>query len=223
MIKAIYKITNKINGKEYIGQSIHPEKRLWEHKNHAKNEMDNYPIHNAIAKYGIENFDFDILEWTEDYDNMESYYIKKYNTKIPNGYNIIDGGHSPIMIGEDHPRNTVSNNTLKLIIEDLKNNTLSDREIAKKHNVSDKVISDINHGYSHIVDGEKYPIRIKKGLQKLTHGQVKEIKSLLINTNYSYNNIANKYGVSKGVIYHINKGLTFYNDNYNYPLRKIEA
>jgi hypothetical protein len=38
----------------------------------------------------------------------------------PNGYNIIDGGHSPIMIGEDHPRNTVSNNNVLNIIHELK-------------------------------------------------------------------------------------------------------
>ena len=77
MKKAIYKLTNKINNKIYIGQSIHPEKRLREHENRAKNKLDNYPIHNAIAKYGIDNFDFEIIEWTEDYDDKEFYYIKK--------------------------------------------------------------------------------------------------------------------------------------------------
>ena len=222
MIKAIYKITNKINGKMYIGQSVHPNKRLWEHENHARNKMDNYPIHNAISKYGIDNFDFKIIEWTEDYDNKEFYYIKKFNTITPNGYNLIDGGHSPIMTGEDNPRNKVANKDLINIINELKSNILSDRDIAKKYNITDKIVADINHGYTHRINTETYPLRIKKGLQKLTLKQVKEIKIYLMETNKSYSWLANKYNVSKGVIYHINKGLTFYEENEKYPLRNNE-
>jgi group I intron endonuclease len=219
MIKAIYKLTNKINNKVYIGQSVHPEKRLWEHENRAKNNTDNYPIHMAINKYGIENFDFEIIEWTSDYDNRESYYIKEYNSIAPNGYNILEGGHSPIMIGEDHPRNTIKKQQLIDIINDLKSNKYSDRELAKKYNTTDKIIADINHGYSHAIDSETYPLRIKKGLQKLTLEQVKDIKNFLKTTNYTYQFLADKYSVSKGVIYHINKGLTFFDNNEKYPIR----
>ena len=39
-------------------------------------------------------------------------------------------------------------------------------------------------------------------------------------TTLSYSKLADTYKVSKGVIYHINKGLTFHNDNFTYPLRK---
>ena len=184
-----------------------------------KNKLDNYPIHNAIAKYGIDNFDFEIIEWTGDYDNKEFYYIKKYNSISPNGYNLIDGGHSPIMIGEDHPRNTVSKNILFNIINDLKENKHSDRYIAKKYNVTDKIVADINHGYSHHIDSETYPLRIKKGLQKLTIKEVGKIKDLLKNSTKSYLDIAKIYNVTKGAIYHINKGLTFYDKHEEYPLR----
>ena len=126
MIKAIYKITNLLNNKVYIGQSVHPEKRWWEHQNHAKTNYDLYPIHLAIKKYGANNFEFTILEWTEDYDNEEARLIKEYNSLVPNGYNIIKGGHSPIMIGEDHPRNTIFNNYVLKVISDLKENKLTD-------------------------------------------------------------------------------------------------
>lgn len=220
MIKAIYGITNKLNGKKYIGQSVHPEKRLWEHINHAKKKDDEYPIHCAISKYGIDNFEFHIIEWTEDYDNREAYYINLYNTICPNGYNVIKGGHSPIMIGECHPRNTITDEVLSMIINDLKTNLYSDRELARKYNTTDKIIADINHGYSHHVETEKYPLRVKRGLQKLTSDQVKEIKDKLKNTKDTYIKIANLYNVSKGVIYHINKGLTFFDSNEEYPLRK---
>lgn len=220
MIKALYKITNLINNKIYIGQTVHPEKRWWEHRQRAKTHYDDYPIHLAISKYGEDNFTFEVLEWTDDYDNRERELIKEYNSLSPNGYNLIDGGPSPIMYGEDHPRNKVKNNDVPLIIQDLKNNKLSDIEIAIKYNLTDKIIADINHGYTHKIEGESYPIRIKKGQQKLTETQAEEIKHLLKTTNLSYQVIANKYNVTKGNIYQINRGTNFYRDKDEYPIRR---
>ena len=220
MIKAIYKITNLVNNKIYIGQTVHPNKRWWEHQKRAKTHYDDYPIHLAINKYGAENFSFKILEWTEDYDNEEARFIKEYNSISPNGYNLIDGGHPPIMTGERHPKNTVSNNTVKSIIQELKNNTLSDREIAIKYDVTDKIVADINHGYTHRQENENYPIRIKKGRQYLSEEQVKEIKDLLINSQFSFTEIAEQYGTTKVNISQINNGRSFNRFAWQYPLRK---
>lgn len=222
MRKAIYVITNKVNGKQYVGQSVHPEKRWWEHKNRAKSRYDDLPIHLAIAKYGEDNFNFDILEWTDDYDNREIQTIKELNTIAPNGYNISSGGNCNVMIGEEHPRNTLSDLTLLNIIKDLKESKMSDREIARKYNTTDKIVADVNHGYAHKKDNISYPIRRKIGLQKLSVAQADEIIELLKNTTMSYQELANKYGISKGVIYHINKGLTFHDDNRIYPIRKYD-
>ena len=147
--------------------------------------------------------------------------ISELNTIAPNGYNISTGGNTNIMYGEDHPRNTVSNEDVLNIIQELKDNKLSDRAIAKKYGCTDKIVADINHGYSHNQDNEIYPIRNKKGLQKINKEQLQEIIDKLMNTNITYQEIANEYELSKGAIYHINKGLTFHNDNYIYPLRKI--
>lgn len=218
--KAIYVITNSKNGKKYVGQTINPYKRWWQHKNSAKNHLDDYPIHLAIQKYEEDNFTFEIIEWTTDYDNREKELIEKLNTISPNGYNISSGGSNNVMYGEDHPRNTLTEETILNIISDLKDGKFSDRDIAKKYDTTDKIVADINHGYSHHQENEIYPIRIKKGLQKLTNIQVKEIVDKLINTNIGYQKIADDYGVSKGAIYHINKGLTFFDENNNYPLRK---
>ena len=218
-LKAIYKITNILNGKIYIGQSVHPDKRWWEHKNRAKTHYDEFPLHLAISKYGEENFTFEILEWTKDFDNEEKRLIKKYNSLSPNGYNISEGGPNPVMYGEDHPRNTVKNSDVLLIIQDLKDNKLTDRAIAKKYNITDKVISDINHGYSHKMTNETYPIRIKRGSQKLTEKQADEIKELLRTTTLSYQKIADMYNVTKGNIYQINRGSNFKRDKDTYPIR----
>lgn len=220
MIKAIYKITNLINNKIYIGQTIHPDKRWWEHCNRAHTHYDDYPIHLAIEKYGEDNFQFEVLEWTENYDNREKELIKQFNSLVPNGYNLIEGGPSPIMCGEAHPRNKVKDIDLPLIIMDLKNNKLSDRDIAKKYNLTDKIIADINHGYTHKVDNENYPLRKRRGSQKLTEEEAEEIKNLLKTTTLSYQTIADKYKVSKGNIYQINRGSNFYRDKDSYPIRR---
>lgn len=219
MKKAIYKITNLINGKIYIGQSVHPNKRWQEHNQRAKTNLDNYPIHLAIQKYGQENFSFEVLEWTEDYDNRERELIKEFNSLSPNGYNILEGGHSPIMYGEQHPRNKVQDQDLLLIIQDLKENKLSDREIAQKYNLTDKIIADINHGRTHKLNNEIYPIRVKKGRQYLTESQANEIKDLLLNSSLSFTEIALLYNTTKSNISQINNGRSFKRDNDIYPIR----
>ena len=89
----IYKITNKINGNSYIGQSINVEKRLLYHKKYRNELIKNKVLYKAIEKYGIENFDFEILEECkkEELNEREKYYIEKYNTYYK-GYNMTRGG-----------------------------------------------------------------------------------------------------------------------------------
>ena len=99
----IYKIRNTINNKVYIGQAVNIEDRWVEHiySSLSKNRDEyNYPLYNAFRKYGIGNFNFEILEEcnTEDLDEKEIYYIKLYNSNIHNqnshGYNQTDGGYA---------------------------------------------------------------------------------------------------------------------------------
>ena len=100
IITGIYKITNLVNGKMYIGQSIDIYKRWKEHNNIAfrtTSKSYNYPLYKAIRKYGIDNFKFEIIEECsiEKLNDKEIYYINKYNTCIFNknsfGYNMIFG------------------------------------------------------------------------------------------------------------------------------------
>ena len=87
----IYKITNKINGKAYIGQTVQPfKRRLSQHRENRKSL-----IGRAIHKYGWENFTVEILERCtsrEELNEREKYYIAFYNTVCPNGYNLTEGG-----------------------------------------------------------------------------------------------------------------------------------
>lgn len=81
----IYKITNKINGKSYIGQSVNIERRFREHCLRAEQQIDQ-----AIQKYGIHNFDFQIIELCDlmELNVREDYYIQYYDTIVPKGYNL---------------------------------------------------------------------------------------------------------------------------------------
>lgn len=89
----IYKHTNKINGKCYIGQTCqNPEKRWCKHGSGYKKKQKKF--WNAIEKYGWDNFTHDILYTgltLEEANKLERELIKKYNS-IANGYNISEGG-----------------------------------------------------------------------------------------------------------------------------------
>lgn len=101
-ICGIYKITNKVNGKVYIGQSVDISKRWKDHVSNSYNENSKsymLPFHCAIRKYGKDSFDFEILEEITDkkqLDDREIFYIEKYNSciysKKSNGYNCTTGG-----------------------------------------------------------------------------------------------------------------------------------
>ena len=86
----IYKITNQINGKSYIGQSIHIEQR-WEE--HLYKSSYSSLIKYALYKYGINNFTFEVVEECkqEELDEREQYWIQYYDS-FNNGYNLTMGG-----------------------------------------------------------------------------------------------------------------------------------
>ena len=60
-ICGIYKITNLVNGKVYIGQSQDIYSRWKEHK-YARNKRDYFALYGAFKKYGLDNFSFEIVE-----------------------------------------------------------------------------------------------------------------------------------------------------------------
>ena len=99
MIKLfIYKATNKRNGKSYIGQTINSLNiRKTQHLAESKRAKYNYYFYNAIRKWGIDIFDWEILEECvskEELDKKEIEYIKIYNSLTPKGYNLSQGGKS---------------------------------------------------------------------------------------------------------------------------------
>ena len=102
----IYLITNKINGKQYIGQAKDINKRI---KSHIRGKLH---IDKAIAKYGINNFYIDILiECPEDMlDVWERDMIALYGTyNSSRGYNHTEGGDKgPSMYGDKNPMRNIN-------------------------------------------------------------------------------------------------------------------
>jgi len=97
IIYSIYKATNIINGKSYIGFDSHWPKRKFEHKSAAIRDTRYNKFYNAIKKYGWKSFVWEVIYQSIDRDHclniMESYFIAEYNT-LSDGYNSTKGGES---------------------------------------------------------------------------------------------------------------------------------
>lgn len=148
MFGIIYIITNNINSKVYIGQTIQTLENRW--KAHCRNKCSrnemNMHIKRAILKYGKQNFSITELERCKvtELNEKEIYYIKLYNSYIE-GYNSTKGGKS-------------GTKELKLDIEqqqdciELYKLGFSLREVAKEFNVDKATIK-------HIVELSNIPLR----------------------------------------------------------------
>lgn len=152
----IYKITNKLTGCAYVGQSIHIEERLKRHKQCPK-ENSHYPLYQDIKSFGLENFHFEILEECslDQLNEREIYWISFYDTYF-NGYNQTKGGSA----GGHSVK--ISEESLMEIIDLLQFSSLSQREIAEMFNVGNDTISEINHGKSRYNPNLTYPLRNNK-------------------------------------------------------------
>jgi group I intron endonuclease len=91
----IYKITNNVNGKVYIGQTIQTIKeRFYQHcATKCSDSVLNMAIHRAIKKYGKSNFTIEVIEEVDKYslNDREKFWIEYYNS-YNNGYNSTRGG-----------------------------------------------------------------------------------------------------------------------------------
>ena len=109
----IYKITNKINGKCYIGQTTMLDiNERW--KSHLKKRSNCVYLKNAFNKYRPVNFKFEVvcICFDDDCNRYEEEYIKKFESIVPGGYNIKAGGNN----GGKHHQETKKkiSDTLKL-------------------------------------------------------------------------------------------------------------
>lgn len=221
----IYCYTNLINSKKYIGQTINPEMRYSAHKSNyqnPKNNEYNSLLHKAFRKYGFENFKYEILVQGIDdiniLNDLEVYYISKYNTQVPNGYNVEVGGkNSPKPKTLEHRKKEIWGQA-KLTEEEV-------IELRKAYKAKKSPTEIYNQKYKerlhynsflNIWSGRRYGLIMPEVFEKGRHTKlnaniVKQIREDRKTTNLSYDKLAEKYGISKGTVADIIKGRTWKN------------
>ena len=220
----IYKITNKINLKIYIGQiSNSIQTRFSQHiydSNHSNCSGYNYLLHKAIRKYGKDNFILEEIEKVDDnfLQEREIYWIKHFNCCIPNGYNMTQGGEGcPI-----YNRNEICQKW---------DNGLSTKEIKKQYGMCDTTLKNILKNYSAYSKEEDLH---RQGLIKRVYQY--NSNGTLITIHNSINEAAESVHVDRSIISRCCSGekksskgfiwsfspITFTNKKIkNYKLRKV--
>lgn len=139
----IYKVTNLVNNKIYIGQTTNTlEYRKDQHFREARSKKRNTVyFHNALNKYGFKNFLFEEIDTAgsqEELDEKERYWIKFYDsTNKEKGYNLDSGGHKGGVKSEETKRKIGETTKQKWedpeTAEKMRNGLLKGTETMKKN------------------------------------------------------------------------------------------
>lgn len=181
----IYKIKCNINGKNYIGITGDFKGRIKSHLSVAENGS-NTVFHKAIRKYGIKSFLIFVLDRANTWEEackLEKYYIKKIGTKLPNGYNMTDGGegtlgcypsesvknkiaesHIGLHAGEKHGCSKLTEKDVIEIRKRYKNETISSSQLSKEYGIRSEQICMVISGKSwgHVKEGILTDVEIQQ-------------------------------------------------------------
>lgn len=228
----IYKFTNKITGKTYIGQTNDIEKRKRGHKSESFNPKANgynLPFHAAIRKYGWENFEFEILEEIPDefgreyLNEREIFFISYYKSLVDeNGYNLTKGGEGcnkgPLTFEEQVQLSKIFDVEQVKDIQSMLLDGYEYFEIMSKYpQLTDSFLSNINLGWNFKRDDLSYPLATlhTKFSRETKQKIIKDIQK-----GRQYKDISAEYGISVSYISMINKGQKWFNEALTYPLCK---
>ncbi len=167
----IYKITNKLNDKIYIGQTTRTlEIRMKEHTKKSRATSNSY-IDRAIQKYGIDAFDVSVIEECDDEEKLnerEKHWIKEFNSKFPNGYNLTEGGDgmSGYIVSEETRKNLSTSHKGKKLSE--KTRALMSISNKNKRSV---ICLETNEKFDSIVVAAKHFGITAKSIGRALHGK----------------------------------------------------
>lgn len=137
----VYKITNKVTGKIYIGITNQGSGTRYRHHWYEARIGDPCPIHKSMAKYGEENFTLEIIDFADTYEELkekEKFYIKKFNsTDRSIGYNLTEGGDGTF--GRLHSEETKEKIRQKALGRKISDETKKKMSISRKGKCSDKM------------------------------------------------------------------------------------
>ena len=211
----IYKITNKANGKMYIGQTNGTVSARF--NRHIKlSATNNEVLYRAIRKYGVDNFIVETIDTANSkvqLDDKESFWIEKLKTFIGfidcKGYNMTLGG-------DGRKGGSLSQETVIKIKEMLRDTNLSCADIGNKFNISGRNVSSIHEGYIYgYINVENYTHGSKRDIALrgerspntdfITEDVIK-IKEVLRDTNLDYKEIAEMFDTNSNIIGRIYRG-----------------
>ena len=226
----IYRILNKITKKCYIGETKCKDvsKRWNQHKQTIEINKGCPALRDAVKKYGIDNFEFSVLIICFDDERFkyEIEYIKKYNSVVPNGYNLTNGGEGGGFQGKTHTeevKNSIKNKLKQKYIdnpelkeqlsernkivmsnpevrEKIKNGILNSEKMKKM--IEDKRIGN----YEQIKHSEERKNKISESLKKYhaTNNKIKikqyDIDNNLLNEYTSISDASRKTSIQKKLI-----------------------
>jgi group I intron endonuclease len=171
----IYRILNKITKKCYIGETKSKDV-VWrwnQHKQKIESNKGCPALRDAVKKYGIENFEFSVLIICFDDERFkyEREYIRKYNSVVPNGYNITNGGEGGGFQGKTHT------DQVKNIIKDkLKQKYIDNPELKKQMSERNKILMSDHEIREKIKNGIANSEKWKKVIEENRRGNYKKIK-----------------------------------------------
>jgi len=230
----VYRISHIDSGKSYIGITTNYKKRMQVHFN---SHNTNSYLHRTIKKHGKENFKHEIIfecnSWKELCEE-ETEYIKIFNTKAPNGYNLTDGGEGTLgrlysletrkKIGKMSKNRFVSEKTRKKMSDAKLNMSLETRKKISESNKNKIVSNETRKKMSETRKGfvcskeakqnmsiaqqnksNKTKQKIAKTLSIFSKEQIIEIKQMLINGVFQ-KDIAKKFNVVQSTIGSIKRG-----------------
>ena len=167
----IYKTTNKINGKSYIGQTIYSlRQRKHKHISAALSMRDTTYFHRALRKYGAKTFDWKILhecDTIEELNQLEIFYIGYYGTFGNNGYNLTVGGKSGL-VGFKHIDKSKRRMSEAQKGKKLSEETKRRMSKAKKNRVVSK---EVRRKISEGRKGSKLPEKVKRKISVALKGR----------------------------------------------------
>ena len=225
IVQGVYKI-NFPNGKSYIGISNNILRRIHEHNNDKRQTI----LYNAIQKYG-KIYEFEVLEILMEASRelllqREEYWILYYHTDDRNnGYNLTPGGNGYMSFYNPNAKFNYSD------LEEIKwlliNSSYSEKKIAQIFNCSEAAIQRINCGKTYYNPQWDYPIRKNKTSQAgeknhnayFSNKDIENIYQDLQDMNLSCSVIAKKHNCALSTISAINRGISYKQKNWQYPIR----
>jgi group I intron endonuclease len=177
----VYKITNQVNGKVYIGITTGSIEKRWREHKCAANKGSQLPLYKAIRKYGHEAFSIEQLataDTVEDLKAQEVRFIKELGSFYTdgNGYNMTDGGDGVHFVnrarGEKSGRAVLTEEIVKFIrapdLVDTNNTDMVDcvhQKFGMRFNVETIKSARNGKGWGHL-NNDCAPIKTQKGGRK---------------------------------------------------------